>query len=155
MKQTIYAVNLVIRQTSSGGELLLALRAPSRYMGETWQLITGKVEPGEPVWQAALRELKEETGLAPVEFYRLTTLATFYHPTDDSLNTGVMFCAIVAPDAAVKLNDEHTAFRWIAAHDAPAALTWPADKAAFAEVDREILNDGPLRTHLRIKLDNR
>ena len=48
------------RETTGGAQLLLLRRTPER--GGFWQPVTGKVEPGEPPEQAALRELREETG---------------------------------------------------------------------------------------------
>lgn len=35
-----------------------------------WQSVTGSIEPGETLWDAAVREVREETGL-DAEYYRL------------------------------------------------------------------------------------
>ena len=43
------------------GELLAMRRAPER-LGY-WSLVSGGLEPGEKSWTAAVRELREETGL--------------------------------------------------------------------------------------------
>lgn len=51
---------LVVVHTRSGEVLLLERIAPPGW----WQSVTGSVEPGESPWQAAVRELREETGLA-------------------------------------------------------------------------------------------
>lgn len=45
-----------------GDEVLLIQRGTPPRLGE-WSLPGGRVEPGEPVQTAALRELKEETGV--------------------------------------------------------------------------------------------
>ncbi len=45
-----------------GAEVLLIKRGKPPRQGE-WSLPGGRVEPGEPVRAAALRELKEETGV--------------------------------------------------------------------------------------------
>lgn len=48
-----------------GSEVLLIRRGTPPKQGE-WSLPGGRVEPGEPVRDAALRELKEETGVDAV-----------------------------------------------------------------------------------------
>jgi len=51
---------LVVVYARSGEVLLMERRSPSGW----WQSVTGSLEPGETPWQAAVRELREETGLA-------------------------------------------------------------------------------------------
>jgi len=45
------------------GRLLLVKRAEGRSGGGRWAVPGGRVEPGEPVRAAVVRELREETGL--------------------------------------------------------------------------------------------
>jgi dATP pyrophosphohydrolase len=152
MRHIHFVSILVIRPAPSGHELLMALREPAKYMGGTWQLISGALEANEAAWQAALREIREETGLAPREFYRLSALTSFYRADNDSLNTAPMFCAIVDEDAAVTINDEHTAFEWVQLDEASSRLMWPGDRQALEEVRSVILADCPARKHLQIRL---
>lgn len=51
---------LVVVHTRSGEVLLLERITPPGW----WQSVTGSLEPGESPWEAAVRELSEETGLA-------------------------------------------------------------------------------------------
>lgn len=51
---------LVVVYTRRGEALLLERITPPGW----WQSVTGSLEPGETPWQAAVRELREETGLA-------------------------------------------------------------------------------------------
>lgn len=153
MKRVEYVAILALRRTPHGHELLLARRAEGKYMGGTWNLITGGIEPGEPAWRTALRELREETGLVPDALYRLGTLTQFYRWDNDSLNVAPMFCALVPDGARVELNHENTAFAWVPVAEAPARLLWPGDRAALEEVCSVILADGPAKPHLRIPFD--
>ena len=51
---------LVVVYTRGGEVLLMERREPAGW----WQSVTGSLEPGETPWDAAIRELREETGLA-------------------------------------------------------------------------------------------
>jgi 8-oxo-dGTP pyrophosphatase MutT (NUDIX family) len=150
MTHTFYVVVLVVRPAGDSHELLLVRRGPGRYMGETWQLVSGGLDPGEAAWRGAIREVREETGLSPVEFYRLSTMTSFYRADNDSINTAPMFCAIVAPGADVVINDESTAFAWVDVGEAPARLMWPGDRQALAEVQAVILGGGPAKPFLKV-----
>jgi len=123
------------------------------FMGGTWQNIYGGIREGERAWETALRELKEETGLVPLEFYQFDTLNTFYLAADDSIWNVPGFCAVVATDAEVVLNEEHDACRWINREKIMENLMWPGERAVCQELFREIFDDGPAKPFLKIKLD--
>ena len=141
----------VVRRAYSGGHEFLQLRrAAGDFMGGTWQNIYGGIREGETAWQAAIRELREETGLKPLEFYQLDTVNTFYLAADDSVWHCPGFCAVVASEAAITLNEEHDAFRWLTREQYLTHLLWPGERLACAELYREILDNGPAKPFLRI-----
>jgi dATP pyrophosphohydrolase len=133
-------------------EFLQLRRVPGDFMGGTWQTVSGRIEEGEKAWQAALRELKEEAGLTPIEFYQLDYVETFYIAADDTLWQRPGFCAIVERDEAVKLNEEHDDFRWVAREKVDESFMWPGERAAIGELCREILDNGRAKPYLRIAL---
>lgn len=150
MKHTHFVAVLVIRRQGGDHQLLMVRRADGIYMGGTWQLVTGALEPDETAWQAALREMQEETGLSPVEFYRLSTLTNFYRPDNDSLNTAPMFCAVVKNDALVTINAENSGFEWVNVTEAESRLMWPGDRQALEELRSVIIGNGIAKEYMRI-----
>jgi dATP pyrophosphohydrolase len=152
MIQVHYVVVLIVRRCGGKHQLLMAKRSAGKYMGDTWQLISGGLEPGETAWQGALREMREETALVPQEFYRLSTLTQFYRPDTDSLNTAPMFCAMVSEDSQVRINEEHLASEWVDLEQANSLLMWPSDRQALQELQSVILADGIAKQYMRIAI---
>ena len=133
-------------------EFLQLRRAAGDFMGGAWSTVRGRIEPEEKAWQAALRELKEEAGLVPDEFYQLDTVDVFYLHGDDTLWHCPGFCAVVERNVEVVLNDEHDALRWVSRERIDSDFLWPGERAQLAELCREIIDDGPARKYLRIEI---
>ena len=152
MNTTYYVIVFVIRPAATGHEILLGRRAEGRYLGGTWQLITGSIEPNETAWQAGIREVREETGLAIYEMYRLSHLTQFYRPDIDSICVAPMFAAFVDALAEPAINPEHTHLEWVPIHAASDRLTWPGDHTALDQIKQFILADHPIKPHLRTPL---
>lgn len=143
---TCYAV----RAAGPSHEFLQLRRVPNDYMGGTWQAVSGGIEPGETAMRAALRELQEEAGLAPLEFYRLPVINSFYISDTDTVFHSVPFCAIVDPAAQVTLNPEHDASRWVPRNAVDQAFMWATDRQAIAELCREVLDGNAAKAYLRV-----
>jgi dATP pyrophosphohydrolase len=142
----------VVRRRADGGshEFLQLRRVASDYMGGTFQTIRGGTGAGENAIAAALREMREESGLTPVEFYRLGSVESFYIPVDDAIWHCPVFCAVVDPSAKIVLNEEHDAFRWIPADETDEAFMWSSEWPLIDEIKRVILADGPAKRFLRL-----
>src|SRR5579871_6343265 len=145
----------VVREGPSGQEheFLQLRRSPDDFMGGAWSTVRGKIEAGEKAWQAALRELREEAGIVPAEFYQLDTVDIFYLHGDDTLWHCPGFCAVVSRDVTVVLNPEHDAFRWTPRGRIDQNFMWPGERAQLAELCREVLGDGLAKPYLRIPLE--
>ena len=107
----------LFRVPGAGGppEILLIRRAPDRMYPGLWQCVTGKLEAGERIVEAALREVAEETGLREADLE-------------------AVFAAQVRPGAEVHLSHEHDDHRWLAPDDARAMVVWPAYARAIDTV---------------------
>jgi 8-oxo-dGTP pyrophosphatase MutT (NUDIX family) len=145
----------IVRPSAIGGfEILQLRREPADYMGGTWATVYGQIEKDETAIVAALRELREEAGLIPKEFFRLERVNSFFIPGTDTLWHCVQFCAIVAVDAEVLLNAEHDAFRWTSIGSAESEFIWQNDVTTIAEIQTQILRNSPAKPYLRIALSD-
>lgn len=144
----------VLRPDESGTshEFLQLRRSAGDYMGGTWAIIRGGVEANETYVAAALRELREESGLVPRELYRLGSVESFYTSFDDTLWHSVALVALVERDQSVTLNDEHDAIRWVPRQQIDRETLWPSERRALEDLCRDILDSGPAKPHLRIPL---
>jgi len=63
---TLLVVSVIVHDAARDRIVLLRRGPGSSFGNGLWDLPTGKCEPGEPVTAAAVRELREETGLVVV-----------------------------------------------------------------------------------------
>jgi mutator protein MutT len=59
-----FHVDVLILVVDDSGRVLMTERAGDIYMAGYWAIPGGKVDPGEPVTEAAARELQEEVGIS-------------------------------------------------------------------------------------------
>jgi dihydroneopterin triphosphate diphosphatase len=124
-------------------EILLIRRAPDRIFPGLWQCVTGSIEPGETVPQAAMREVREETSLGPDDieaFYDLDQVAPFFDEGPDAVVVSAIFAARVRPDAEPRASHEHDGTRWVAADEAPALAIWPSYAESVRRVQTLLLD---------------
>jgi 8-oxo-dGTP pyrophosphatase MutT (NUDIX family) len=134
-----------IFRIGAGGapEILLIKRAPGRIFPGIWQCVTGKLEPGERVADAALREVLEETGIRPEDieaFYGLDQVNIFHSDHLDAVEVEAVFAAHVRMDVEAVLSHEHEDLRWLSPADAAALVIWPAYRAAIDQIEWLVRN---------------
>jgi 8-oxo-dGTP diphosphatase len=97
------------------GTVLVLQRAANSTDGGRWCLPGGKVDYGDTVEQAAIRELQEETGL------RATSLTFLFYQDSLPPAPGRMHCVNLyfecAAEGEVVLNEESTEAAWIGPED--------------------------------------
>ncbi len=121
------------RRVGGRTEFLLLRRAPGRVYAGQWRMVGGKVEADETAWQAALRELHEETGQRPRAAWVVPSVNAFYEWQHDRLCLIPAFAAELSADPV--LDDEHDAWAWLDAAAAAARLVWPEQQRLLRLVD--------------------
>jgi dATP pyrophosphohydrolase len=123
----------VLRRAGDEWQVLLLQRTAGTRCPGSWEAVHGRIEPGERPEEAALREVREETGLEAERLYNVTVQAFYLH-TANAVMLAVVFAAIVRDPAAVTLGPEHERAEWLGIPEATARYTWPRSRAVLAEI---------------------
>lgn len=127
----------IFRARAEGTDVLLLHRSAGRPLPGLWQGVSGRVEPGERITSAALREVGEETGFGPAAieaFYDLDLVNAFHWPASDGVVLSAIFALRVRADVEPALSHEHDAWRWVPVQDAYHEVVWPGYREALARV---------------------
>jgi len=140
----IYAAGAVCWR-ESGKDLLVAIIHRGRY--QDWTFPKGKVDPGETLAEAAVREVKEETGLKVKLGMPLETVS---YPLDKSKTKVVHYWAARVSEKALtkskfQPDEEVSEVVWLKASEAFAKLSYQHDRDLLQEVI-DLRTNGMLRT---------
>lgn len=134
---------------------LQLLRATSP-LKNTWHPAMGHIEAGESAVDCAVREAREEMGLAiPSKdvqgFWALEQVHPFYIAPIDTIVMSPRFAVEVSPAWQPTLDDENADSRWVHQDDAPTMFMWPGQREAIREILTSIVPErSPARQWLRI-----
>jgi len=125
---------IIYRRTKEGVRYLLLYHG-----GNYWNFPKGKIEAGERSFRAALRELKEETGLRRSdlifrEYFRTTDKYMFFRGKERIFKI-VIFYLAESKSGDVRLSHEHEGYGWFLHRDAARIIRFRNLKAILKQAD--------------------
>jgi type II secretory ATPase GspE/PulE/Tfp pilus assembly ATPase PilB-like protein/8-oxo-dGTP pyrophosphatase MutT (NUDIX family) len=142
----------VIRPRRDGWRVLVLQRALDTRCPTAWESVHGHIEQGEEPEDAAVRELREETGLDVARLYNVT-VQPFYLHRSHTVQLAVVFAAFVDEPATLTLGSEHQRAEWLSVVDALERFQWPREREALREIEHLLRNGdaGPVEDVLRVR----
>jgi 8-oxo-dGTP diphosphatase len=132
MARAVEKTQVVAAVIERGGKFLVGKRSPHKVSAPGfWCAITGRVEPGETLGAAVVREVMEETGLCVEPSDELCAVAT-----RDGSAVIHWWRVVLRGDAPAQLRgDEHSELRWVTVSEMwQLQPVFPEDVAIFAGV---------------------
>ena len=142
----------VIRPLETGWRVLVLQRAPEGTRCPlAWETVHGRLETGEQPEDGAIRELREETGLAARRLYSITVQPYYLHAMQ-TVQLAVVFAAFVDEPAVVTLGPEHVRYEWLTVAHALDRFVWPREQQALREIVHLLRTGdaGPVEDVLRV-----
>ncbi len=143
----------IFRTNGSDLEFLLLKRADNERYPGIWQMVTGSVNENEKAFIAALREIKEETGLVPKKFWIVPNVNSFYSPERDIVIMIPVFAAQVSENSKVIISDEHSEFKWVNKDDAKKLLAWNGQRNSVDTIYQYFTSEKSTLFFNEIKID--
>ncbi len=130
----------IFRKRNNKIEFLVMKRAETELYANIWQMVTGLIEKDEKAYQTAIREIIEETTLAPKSFWIVPKVNSFYSAKDDSINMVPVFLAEVGLEYKVILSPEHSEYLWCGKEKVKKLFAWPGQRESV-DIIFECLTD--------------
>ena len=143
----------VYRRTDNGIVYLLMKRNLNKIYEHLWQGVAGKIEEGETSSEAAIRELKEETGLSPLNMFVADHVSKFYEVHGDRINLVPVF-GIEVDSEIINLSEEHISYKWVDINEALNTLVWNGQKKGIQTVHNMVINNDDRMIWSKVEIKN-
>ena len=134
-------IAFVVAGTGDAARVLL-LKRKTPPVG-AWCPVSGRIEPGEAAWQTALREIREETGIAGGTLFTTGVVDSFYDPAVNTIEMMPVFLLTIARVEPVTLDQSQSEHDWLTVESASERLTFAGHRSALATIRRDFIERTP------------
>lgn len=142
----------VFRRRARRVEFLALRRGSRKKLPGIWQPVTGKIELLETPAEAAWREVREETGVRPMRFWRLEQITLCLDERGRSLMALPLFAAEIGARDTIRLSKEHDDSVFLSAAEAARRYLWDSQRLGLDAVLRQIVQGGPRADALELPI---
>ncbi|PKL83178.1 MAG: NUDIX pyrophosphatase [Ignavibacteriae bacterium HGW-Ignavibacteriae-3] len=142
----------IFKKYNNDIEFLLLKRSDKEIYPGLWQMVTGSIDGREKASQAALREIREETGLTPIQFWAVPNINSFYSAETDEICVIPVFAGLVESDAKIIISEEHTEYRWVTKDEAKTMLAWPGQRNSVEIIADYFKNENTYLNFIKISV---
>lgn len=137
--------------SASDWHVLTLQRAHDTRCPTAWETVHGHIEAGESPEEAAVREVREETGLSVQRLYNVTVQPFYLHKLA-TVELAVVFAAFVDRAQPLTLGEEHMRSEWLTPDAALDRFVWPRERSALLEILHLLRSGdaGPVEDVLRV-----
>ena len=129
---------VLLKKVENQYSVLLMKRAES-VLKDAWFYIGGGIEEGEKAWEAAYREVREETGISKVSLYSANTFDRIYSVEGNDIYIAPVFVGFVAENQEVNLNEEHSDYQWLSFQEAMDTVSLPGNEEVLAFIEKHFV----------------
>jgi 8-oxo-dGTP pyrophosphatase MutT (NUDIX family) len=143
-KPTVSGGIIIFRRTPEGVKFLLLYRGR-----DYWEFPKGKLGDAERSWQAAYREVKEETGLRPSELRLVSNFKAFqkffYYRGSEKINRVIILYLAETKQQKIVISDEHDGYGWFKLAEARKVLSKHKDSIKIVQRAYDYLSKSKLQ----------
>jgi len=142
----------LLRMFADGPRVLVMRRGSGTRCTGAWEVVHGRIDSGEAPEDAAVREVREETGLELDRLYNVIC-QPFYLHRRRIVYLAIVFGAFDDAKRPVVLSPEHDAAEWLSVDSAMERLSWPRSRSALRDAISLLGtgNAGPVEDVLRVR----
>ncbi len=142
----------IFRMNKNKMEFLLLKRSEGEIYPGLWQMVSGKMKKNEKAFNTALREIKEETGLKPLQLWTVPNINSFYYEAKNCISFLPVFVVEVENKDSVFLSAEHSEYKWVSSVQAKKMLAWQGQRKSVDIITEYFLNDKSFLNFVEIKI---